>query len=955
MSFLPKQFSVSLVATILMLWNTGCTRDRYHRAADRDTLNILDEKTVSRPWGLPPNYSINVDPRSRLFDDSDPNDPRLPDPGPNLYAYDVPQMRSDSGSPASAGDDNLVPEFARTVVGGWSARREAVVPAVSGMVDGWTTRSVRLARFGAQKQDLANATSAAQPYDDAEVGLTIQPIPRKYWDAIPLVCLSRMFEFESVRDEYKRTYNADPPKEMRDQARKLTFADIVSLAQLNSREYQSQKESLYSTALSLTRERYRYKTKFSAAGNGASVDYDHVRDAGVKSNTLTVPSSVSGDRVIALGGTAVARFANSVVMTFGGPQGFAKDISSNLLFEFTQSVFQRDVLLEPLIQTERNVVYAGRRFARYRKQFYFGLSNTYYQDLLSTYRSIEINTQNYFGVVRALDQAEAEVRSGVNSAQPRFQVDQIEQNMLSGRRSLINSCNSLENSLDRLKLTLGVPTETAINIDLRELESLTLRDEMEVAGELVRRARERVRELLEKPRVDREDVVSTNLVMLDRTLAWMELRERIGLEAKNVGELRVLRASVRVDEAYVSVDRAQRQLSETQNAVPPPAPINVFRRTANAVQSRLQLTARQLQHADQLSDKGAVRATVLKAYVAQKTRTEAILARVTKVLRGESDEKLEVLQKEVDGSLAALIALEPVARRMLGVPAKRSAPDVELKQSIEQGKQLLVMLDKLGADDSSGLPKIELSVDDAMVTALVQRFDLMDQRGRLADDWRGIKLAADDLKSALNLNVSHSLSARDGKAFDFGAEDSQTELRAAVDLPLNRRSQRNGFRQSLINYQVARRSLMELEDNIKFSARQDLRQLSLDRVQYDISVISAALASERVYSTQLELSLGLATVTARDFLEAQRDYRANLSSVANGRLGYIVNRAKLAFDLELMLLDDDGLWPELNQEQYQPESNGVFPSNAGPTYGELPRGVWPSTKIKRMQGVRPPG
>ena len=242
-----------------------------------------------------------------------------------------------------------------------------------------------------------------------------------------------------------------------------------------------------------------------------------------------------------------------------------------------------------------------------------------------------------------------------------------------------------------------------------------------------------------------------------------------------------------------------------------------------------------------------------------------------------------------------------------------------------------------------------------MVTALVQRFDLMDQRGRLADDWRGIKLAADDLKSALNLNVSHSLSARDGRTFDFGAEDSQTELRAAVDLPLNRRSQRNGFRQSLINYQVGRRSLMELEDNIKFAARQDLRQLSLDRVQYDISVISAALASERVYSTQLELSLGLATVTARDFLEAQRDYRANLSSVANGRLGYIVNRSKLAFDLELMLLDDAGLWPELNQEQYQPVSNGVFPPNAGPTYGELPEGVWPSTKIKRMQGVRPPG
>ena len=148
---------------------------------------------------------------------------------------------------------------------------------------------------------------------------------------------------------------------------------------------------------------------------------------------------------------------------------------------------------------------------------------------------------------------------------------------------------------------------------------------------------------------------------------------------------------------------------------------------------------------------------------------------------------------------------------------------------------------------------------------------------------------------------------------------------------------------------------MALEDNVKFSARQDLRQLSLDRVQYDISVISAALASERVYSTQLELSLGLATVTARDFLEAQRDFRANLSSVANGRLGYIVNRARLAFDLELMLLGEDEEWSELNNENYQPQPNREFPPGAGPTYGDLPRGIWPSEKIKRMGAAPPPG
>ncbi|MEK6239094.1 MAG: TolC family protein, partial [Planctomycetales bacterium] len=196
---------------------------------------------------------------------------------------------------------------------------------------------------------------------------------------------------------------------------------------------------------------------------------------------------------------------------------------------------------------------------------------------------------------------------------------------------------------------------------------------------------------------------------------------------------------------------------------------------------------------------------------------------------------------------------------------------------------------------------------------------------------------------------------RHNRPFSFRFDDSRTELRTSLDLPLNRRQQRNAFRQSLINYQAGRRGLTALEDNIKFDARQDLRQLDLARVQYDIAVVSSALASERVNSTQLEITLGLASVAARDFLEAQRAYRESVSSVANGRLGYIVNRAQLAFDLELMMLNDAGLWPDLNNENYQPLSDPIYPSDAGPTYGDLPRGVWPSKKIKRMLRSPLPG
>jgi len=374
----------------------------------------------------------------------------------------------------------------------------------------------------------------------------------------------------------------------------------------------------------------------------------------------------------------------------------------------------------------------------------------------------------------------------------------------------------------------------------------------------------------------------------------------------------------------------------------------------NLAQARLELVARQLQLADELAERADQREAVFNKYVELKKRTDAILTRVARLLR-RGDEDLKALQREAEAILQELAILDGPARRMTGAPEKRPDGQTELQQTIRQTRQLLETNDRLGSDARAGLTPVDLYVDDAMVTALVQRFDLMNQRGFLADNWRGIKLAADDLKSVLNLNVRQSFQTRDNQPFTFRFEDSRTELDASLDLPLNRRQQRNRFRQSLINYQAGRRSLMALEDNVKFDVRQDLRQLNLDRVQYDISVVSAALASERVYSTQLELSLGLATVTARDFLEAQRDYRASLSSVANGRLGYIVNRAQLALELELMMLDDAGIWPELNNPDYQPKFDPIYPFTADPTYGELPHRVWPSKKIKRMLQAPPPG
>ncbi|MCH7686886.1 MAG: TolC family protein, partial [Planctomycetes bacterium] len=902
-------------SSVLVSLVGGCTRSHYRRHADAESYTILAEKTELTPWDLPAGFSIQPHPESRLLHPSDLNDPLLPPAGPFLYAYQLPERNRGWRKPTESGsyesestkeDSYQQPEAA---IDGPVLLISATDESEADDQPSRQSNTWQPTRQAAFEQEPVSAETDDEPVSVDEfavgvAGLPIQPIPDVYWQSLPPQCLSRMLEFETIRAEYRRQYRTEPADQLRDQSRKLTLEDIVEFGLLNSRQYQTQKETLYRTALALTLQRFAYATKFSAGATGADVNYTHNRAGGITVNTLGIRSTAQGDRMLATGGDLLARFTNNVVLTFGGPNGFVSDVSSDLLFDVTQSVFQRDVLLNPLVQSERNVVYAARDYARFRKTFFLQLASQYYA-LLRNYRQIEINAQNYFSLVRALDQAEAEVRSGVQNAPPRVQIDQVEQNMLGGRNSLISTCNNLERGLDQLKLTMGLPTEMPVNLSLAELTQLTLRDEIEVVGELIRRAVARLQQELAEQPLDRAEIVSAAIVLVDRLLDWLQLRQRLEQEITDDKPLRELGLRFQVDEARLDADRVRAELQDTKAATPPAPPIFVLQRTMDVVVARLTLAARQIELANLSGADREKISDLLKQQRALKQRADDLHERLDQALRQAKTEELKELQQDWERLLMDVEALVRSADQLIGVPAQPPAAAEQLQKTIEQANQLRKITDKLMSDAQGGLVPIDIHVDDAMVTALVQRLDLMNERGFLADDWRVIKLAADDLKSVLNLNANQSFrtKANSDRFFEFAFNDSRTQLNLSVDLPLNRQAQRNSYRQSLINYQVGLRSLTQVEDTIKFDIRNGLRTLELDKVQYEISVASAALASERVFSTRLELALGLGSVSARDFLEAQDAYQATLSQVASGRIDYIVNRAQLALDLELMMLD----------------------------------------------------
>ncbi|MCA9263546.1 MAG: TolC family protein [Planctomycetales bacterium] len=991
------------IPVCLLLGVLGCSRSHYRIHADRQAYSVLDE-TRCAPWYLPPGFRVVPDPASRFYDRSDPDHPELPVPAPQLYSYCLPELpQRDPGRLRGPNASAQPPADPQPPVENTDEIRDpSVLPPPTSEAEHTQFRPpvnrdvIGLVAFLEEESERRRLTEARPPtipqqagrtntgdgpllntttdetaeedvLDDmfsntAAGGLRVVAIPKPIWQSLPPGCLTRMMEFASIRREYERSHETTVPQSLRDSSPRMALEDIIEQAQINRREYQTQKETLYRAALALTLERFAYDIKFSPTGNGGNLDFITDRNGGVTVNRLNITEGIGVEKMLATGGDFFASFANSVLLTFNGTDGFTADIGSSIMLEFEQALIQRDRNFESLTQAERDLVYAARDFARARKILFRDLASQYYR-LILTYRRIEISSQDYFSNLRGYNQSEAEYQAG---RLPRFQVDQFEQDALRSRSELISSCNDLEQALDNLKFAIGLPPELRVNIDLTELEQLTLRDETTVSAELVRRARRTLvaERTAESP--DLAGLLNGALDLVRRSLNLNEVRGQLSNTSSDDRELARLARDLAVEEARLMARRNEQVLAGEKNAATPPPPLRVFQRTMDAVDANLELIGRQISRyrndpdfdSPQLAPVSRDRRVLVERFFAIRDELNTVVVELREALERQRDEdnmasetqlnRIRELVNAADELLRDARELRGKLREVLGQSELTAveARDVALRL-IDESIQRTA---NEGAGESQGLVPIELDMDEAMLTALVQRFDLMNERGRLADVWRQIKLAGDDLRSILNLSASHTIrrTGDTGRFADFSFDDSTTNIGLRFDAPLNRRSQRNTYRLALINYNQALRSLMEAEDDIKLSIRSDLRQLQLDREQYQIAIASAALAFERVVSTRLQLRLGVQNVAARDFLESQQAYTESLSAVASQHIGFVIDRIQLFLDLELLQVDETGFWLDLYDEKLQPYANVVRPPCSGPAYGCIPPWLCYSDEVRRI-------
>ncbi len=73
-----KAFTLSVLASSLVLVNlTGCTRSFYRKQADHEAVFILKEKGTDDRWRMD-DFTIEIDPKSRMYVDYDPDNPPMP-------------------------------------------------------------------------------------------------------------------------------------------------------------------------------------------------------------------------------------------------------------------------------------------------------------------------------------------------------------------------------------------------------------------------------------------------------------------------------------------------------------------------------------------------------------------------------------------------------------------------------------------------------------------------------------------------------------------------------------------------------------------------------------------------------------------------------------------------------------------------------------------------------------
>ncbi len=636
----------------------------------------------------------------------------------------------------------------------------------------------------------------------------------------------------------------------------LTLVDAVELSLVHSRDYQTQLENLYLAALNLTYERYRFDLRPTGILGEPSTELFHEHQPDDSTGLALGPTTLGMSRLLPTGAQFAAELANNTLWLFSGPSG--SGTATTVAYSLVQPLLGgagREVVLEDLTQAERNVVYAVRDFARFRKQFFVNtITGGQVAGLQRFLRGFEFladagetpsvgffplllrvqQLRNVATIVRTLEFLVEEMRA--HGASP-LDIARLESSLAYYRSSLSGSMRRFEDRMDQYKVQLGLPPDMEMSLDDSLLEPFQFVDPalVDVEDRLRMFGRD-----LRQLQIPGEPGQFLALLVTLGQLSGLSA-EALTLVASDLRQL----DAILPDRLARFDDEGKRQLSEL---------IDQERIGFAEVRASFETTVGRLKSAqDQLAGQEvAADAQQDAADAVERLRSDLLAA-----IRRASVTQIIVR--------AELIPIEPV----------------------------------------------ELAMNDAVQIALTARLDMMNRRGSVMDARRRLEVVADALEGTLDLVAEGQINTpaleTNGKPFGLRARDSQFRVGLRFTTPLDRRAERNDFRASQIDYQRARRGYVAAEDMLRIEVRQNVRTLeelshafvqARRRVQFSARELDLA-------ETQAGISQrGLSLTTALRGLNRAQD------QLIEDWLDYETTRLNLFRDIGTMEIDTNGFWDD---------------------------------------------
>lgn len=251
-----------------------------------------------------------------------------------------------------------------------------------------------------------------------------------------------------------------------EQTLRLTLLDALQIGARNSTAYQDRKESVFQRALSLYERRHEFRTTFAGSFiSQVSVNTrgdDTVSNA-AQSGTLDATQKLySGGQIGAGLGIDLAN-----LLTGGGASSLGLTGDATVSLPLLRGA-GRHIVMEPLTQAERDLVYEIWDFEQYKKTFAVQVASNYLT-VLQRLDAVYNSRENYRSVISSARRSRRLADAG---RLKEIDVDQASQSELRARQGWISAMESYQNSLNSFKSLIGLPPDADVELDPNDLRQL---------------------------------------------------------------------------------------------------------------------------------------------------------------------------------------------------------------------------------------------------------------------------------------------------------------------------------------------------------------------------------------------------------------------------------------------------------------------------------------------------